>query len=178
MSIIYDVIGATDSIRWPITFECVDNIAAVSELGHDDLLKKLGLARNAELGEEFQLSRKDMIFAVEKLLPIAKGVPKAFQLRMRDSMSPEDQVGRAVSGLMIEGVQYWISCKWAYWTIAPMDAPAADQQIPNGMRGERRREPAEFHTQNVGIVKVEIKKGKPGSGKITFASRRIPPIGK
>lgn len=181
MSVRYSITGEHDGCEWPVTSACVEGASGLSKVGFERQLAAVCLDANAELGEQCILHKADALSALKKLMPASRRVPKGFQVRtefwgdpenkefqaqiraqLRALGEQEDAVGRAISGLRIDGVCYWISCEEDYWRIQPMTNPPPPEGkvAPQGMRGEPRREPEEIHTENFGIVKVEVQKGR------------------
>jgi hypothetical protein len=125
-------------------------------------LKKSGFAQEVDLflgddktrpGQRRNVNRRDLLQAIERLLPPVKGLPAGF--RVFDEGDSDDLGARGLASLLIDGVYYAVRCRDDYWTLSPLSALRKGQWIPPEMRGFNRYEPAEIQTENLGIVKVK-----------------------
>ena len=155
MSINYSIKCNGISDDWPVG-NCIDAASYLAENGHRGALKALALEPEVELGRKHTLDRQLMLAALDKLAPIARQIPQSFQIQF------ESGPGRGMGGLKIGGIYYWIMSWRSYWTIAPQEKQVIPPgtEVPIGMRGEHRRDTAEFKTENFGVIKVVSKKGR------------------
>jgi hypothetical protein len=141
-------------------------------MGHEEAMRSIGLSSKIELGEQQVVHRSRLLQVIDEIDKPAKGIPKGFHIRVCMPSNPEGKYGaRAMSGFLIDGIQYVVFCNEDSWKMYPMPASPipSGKVIPLEMRGEPRRIHADIPTENYGIVKVEIKKGR--SDVSTFLSR-------
>lgn len=166
MSFTYQIRSAKDVARWPVSGPCAAAAASLARAGLTAHLAAVGLAPDAETGVEHRLDRRAMLDAIETLIGPARQATIGYQVRYRHAWvrpADEESVARAISGVRIGGGNYYITCGDSDWAIVPHATPptAADPGHPAGLRGERRTGPAEFATENRGIVRVEAKRRNP-----------------
>jgi hypothetical protein len=163
MSIHYEIHAKAHGSKWQLSSNCVDGISRLKEAGCGEQLSAVGLDPATEMGATQVLNRQMLLEAANQLVEKAKAIPNGFQVRFRGPEDPEqDQTGRGISGLLVGGIQYVVLCYYGSWKMHPMpifEIPA-DKLVPEGLRGESRFEPADIHTENYGLVKVEAMKGR------------------
>jgi len=135
-------------------------LAGLERTGHSrDVYQIFGDSRTRP-GEERMLSRKAILDALERLLPPAKLMGNGFRVRARLSFGDHREiVGPGRAGILIDGIYFGIECSDNHWEMSPSQ-PTPGKSFPPEMRGVHRYEPAEIQSENMGIVKIERKRGK------------------
>jgi hypothetical protein len=121
-------------------------------------VRELTGGKGARLGEERAASRRELIDAIDRLLAPARSLGSGFRVRARFYPGDKGSVGSGVGGILLNGHYFGIRCSEDYWEMHP-SGPNSGPHVPLEMRGLRRYEPAEFHSENMGIVKVQRKRG-------------------
>jgi hypothetical protein len=165
MPFTYEIRTADDAVRWPLSGACIAATGILAKTGLTSHLSAVALSPDAETGVEHRLNRHTMLEAIAVLIPPARRAIGGYRVRARHTRcTPDDDdlVCRAISGLRIGGGNYWIACRQSDWAITPHATPPTPPDFvhPIGFQGERRTGPAEFATQNMGIVRVEPKRGQ------------------
>jgi hypothetical protein len=165
MGIRIEIVAGEHGESWPLSGNCLDTAYTLETRGLGPALRLLGLSSDTEMGEERSADRGQALAAIESLLEAAKSAPRPFQIRSRGNEAfgePKEVTSLMFSGLLVDGVMYYVVCDGTHWGIQPMASPTPPPSttIPLGFRGEKRTEPAEIPTSNYGAVKVEYRKAR------------------
>jgi hypothetical protein len=134
-------------------------LASLENRGYSQDVHQLIGEKDAQLGEERTVSRQLLTDAIERLLAPAQSLGSGFRVRAKFYPGDPGNAGRGVGGILIDGIYFGIFCSDDHWEMRPTQ-PTPGKSFPLEMRGQYRYEPAEIKSENMGIVKVERKKGK------------------
>jgi hypothetical protein len=136
------------------------DLASLEKAGYSQEVHQIVGEKETPPGQERTVSRLVLLDAINRLLSPAKSLGSGF--RVRGSLSFGDRreiIGRGRAGILIDGVYFGIHCSDNYWEISPSQ-PIPGKSFPPELRGLYRYEPAEIKSENMGIVKVERRRGQ------------------
>jgi hypothetical protein len=109
-------------------------------------------------GEERRVARLELLAAIDRLAEPAKSMGSGFRIRYHLSFGDQrEQItesGGGFAGALIDGIYFGFRCYDDYWKMSP-SGPDWPATVPLEMRGLHRYEPAEFQSENMGVIKIE-----------------------
>ncbi len=154
MGLTYSLTGAK-SATWTLSTRCIEQVERLRKQSTNiDLDAIFGIA-NQEAGKPFLIERALAIAALVIVIPLAKKLPKGFEV-WAPSLYGEvrDSGGRGAGGLLIDGVYNSIWCIDDYWVVGPSVKSTESHLWP------RHYEPRDIMTENHGVYRVKEKKGR------------------
>jgi hypothetical protein len=160
MSFTLEIRAGDRSYMTEIPADVVYGFATLEKTGHAKDVHLLIGEGHTPPGEERTLSRQALVDAVERLQVPANQMGNGFRVRADLSFGDHREIaGPGRAGILIDGVYFGVRCSDDHWVMSPSQ-PTPGKTFPPEMRGVHRYEPAEIQSENMGIVKVERKKGK------------------
>jgi hypothetical protein len=162
MSLTIEIQGQT-SMAWVLSTVCVAQIERLRATEARALLDTIFGDAETGAGTARAVDRVVVWEAVRGLRPVAKKLPNGFEVRMPDffrrvmpAVKRASPLGtRGAGGVLIGGKYHLIMCYDDYWTIQAAD------DVGGGKDPVRHYEPAEIHSENMGLVQIHSKKRRP-----------------
>ena len=164
MSITFELRGQTIA-SWPLTTLCIEQIGQIGSAGGERAAELLFGYKRTECGTIRHMRRLDLLDAAELLIPLAQKLPGGFEILFSAFSNGLPRDGARMMSASIAGKNHVFQCVDDYWTLQ-----AGDEML-RGLPAQRRTEPAEVRTEDMGDVKIT--RQKPGSTEILRVLKSI-----
>ncbi len=161
MSITLELRGK-QSDSWALSSTVLSQIERLRRTEARSLVNTIFGDEHHDAGTARTVNVQLLVQAVQQLQPVAKRLPRGFEVLVPPLFGNTAPVtAPGIAGAIIEGRHHYIRCLDDYWTMQPTEKLGMCHEPP------RRYEPAEIQSENMGVIKVQVRKGRDsGLGKL------------